>query len=219
MPPQKTGLCRAGAAHNFGRVSHIAAALAKSKGKTVTPPPETSVVPSTPGLGVSTPPLAAVTAPRPKSRLLWLAGLGLSATAVAAIAWWMLRPAPPIVAARSEPPHPTVAPAPNVNRIDAVAANKQDQSAIAQNLASQKPVEKPLPTPAAEPAPSASEFFEVVRKFSIAAVKEGPQGRAMIDGKTHAIGAEVAPGLWLREIDGGRLIFRDAQNNEFVRRF
>lgn len=206
-------------------MSHIAAALAKSKGKAVTPPPDTAVVPSTPGLGVSTPPVFGETAPAKKSRTPLVVGLALGAIAAAAVAWWALRPSP--AAATAKPPavprQPagSVPPAPTAHLTAAVAANKQDQAAIAQDLAAKNPVAASAPVAAATaPADqSASDFFELVRKFSVAAVKEGPEGRAMINGKTHAIGAEVVPGLWLREISGGRLSFRDAQNNEFVRRF
>lgn len=210
-------------AASFRRVSHIAAALAKSKGKAVTPPPESAVVPSTPGLGVSTPPVLIEAAPAKKSRLRVIVALAaIAVAAVIAIAWWTLRPTPPSDAAAPPTTRPVAAavvPAPGPDRTAAVAANKQDQAAIAQALSTPKPAPAPAPTPSATPELTASDFFETVKKFSIAAVKEGPHGRAMIDGKTHAIGAEIVPGLWLREIGGGRLIFRDAQGNEFVRRF
>lgn len=206
-------------AASFRRVSHIAAALAKSKGKAVTPPPEPAVVPSTPGLGVSTPPVLIDAAPAKKSRRRLIVALAVvTVTAVAGIAWWVLRPNPPSPAA-TRPPAVAAAPAPSPDRTATVAANKQDQAAIAQNLSASTPAPAPAPTPPATPEATASDFFETVKKFSLAAVKEGPHGRALIDGKTHPIGAEVVPGLWLREIDGGRLIFRDAQGNEFVRRF
>ncbi|MBI2513435.1 MAG: hypothetical protein HYV96_15790 [Opitutae bacterium] len=204
-------------------MSHIAAALAKSKGKSVTPPPETAVVPSTPGLGVSTPPVFGEPVLAKRNRTPLFVALVLGGAVVAAVAWWALRPSPSAVSAKSPAPRQTAAasipPAPSANLTAAVAANKQDQAAIAQDLAAKKLAAAPALPPAAQPDQSASDFFEIVRKFSVAAVKEGPEGRAMINGKTHAIGAEVVPGLWLREITGGRLIFRDAQNNEFVRRF
>lgn len=198
-------------------MSHIAAALAKSKGKTVTPPPESSVAPSTPGLGVSTPPIdvpAAAPATAKSSRALVLA-VGLLLVCGGGGAWWYFSqahdatiPAPPAKA--------VAAPKPELSAN--VAANQRTEQAVMKALNSQPSAPAPAPAApvAAEPT---GDFFELVRKMSVSAVVEGPRGRAMIDGKMTQIGQEVAPGLTLQEIRGGRLIFRDAAGNDYPRRF
>lgn len=203
----------------FARVSHIAAALAKSKGKTVTPPPETAITPSTPGLGVSIPPMPVGDgAPAKKSRTPLIVGLVVALLALAGGAYWLLKPAAPVAAAKPAPAPAKAAPAPG-KVSETVAANKKDQAALTSELAGQKAAAPAPVAPAAEAAVPSGDFHELVRKFAVAAVMEGSNGRAVIDGKKVTIGTEVVPGLWLREIKNGRLIFRDAQQNEYLRRF
>lgn len=199
-------------------VSHIAAALAKSKGKAVTPPPETTVAPSTPGLGVSTPPIVTAESappvqPRKRSSAL-VVTLATAAVLLGTGAWWFFGRTS--VEPRTVIAAPAPKPAPEITA--QVAANKNTQAALVRTLSNPAPVaEAPRPAPPAEVG--AAEYFEIVRKFAVSAVLVGPNGRAMIDGKTRQVGAEVAPGLTLAEIAPGRLLFRDSAGNEYPRRF
>ncbi|MBI5425930.1 MAG: hypothetical protein HZA32_17775 [Opitutae bacterium] len=199
-------------------MSHIAAALAKSKGKAVTPPPETTVDATGPGLGVSTPPIVtAESAPPivpPKRSPALIAGLAALAILCGGAAWWLVRRAP------AEAPIVAPAPAPKASpEITAqIAAKNNTQAALVRTLSNPTPVAEP-PPPAATPAASSVEYFEIVRKLAVSAVMVGSNGRAVINGKTRQVGAEVAPGLTLVEIAPGRLLFRDQAGNDYPRRF
>lgn len=203
---------------NVPRVSHIAAALAKSKGKAVTPPPETAITPSTPGLGVSAPPMPDASSARTeKSRTPLIVGAVAALIVLGGAGYWLLKPSEPSAAAKPQAAAPAKVAPPAGKVSEAVAANKKDQAALTSELAGQKTAAKPVEAPPAE-VPT-GDFHDLVRKLNVAAVMEGANGRAVIDGKKVSVGAEVLPGLWLREIKNGRLVFRDAQANEYVRRF
>lgn len=199
-------------------MSHIAAALAKSKGKTVQPGDQADVTAQIPS-GVSRPPMRITGAPvapaRPKALLF--AGGGL-AVAILGVAIWFffLRAAPSpaapptLAAAPAQPPAPTA-----VKPKTSAAATK-----AAATAAQSKPPAAPIVAAAAsEPAGLSDEIFTSVRKFVVSAVMAGVDGRAMINGKTYHAGDEVTPGVVLREIKEGLLIFTDEAGNTYPRRF
>lgn len=186
-------------------MSHIAAALAKSKGKHVTPPP-TDSEPSTRPLDVTAPPLPATgrpTAPTSeRPRGLLYASIAALVLIAAVTGFWLMRgkaPEPPAAAK----PAATVATAPRPSA-GAPAAVPAGQTA---NQA------------ATVPAGPSEHFFATVRQFTLSAVMAGANPRAQIDGRLYQVGDKVAPGLVLSEVRDGQLIFRDDAGNEYPRRF
>ncbi|MBI3886014.1 MAG: hypothetical protein HY302_09840 [Opitutae bacterium] len=204
-------------------MSHIAAALAKSKGKAVQPVTE-DVPKDRPAAGVSRPPMSMPANAAPgagearKKKILLLAAAAL--VILGAGAWFLLSqkdPQPAPAAVRSRAPaapaaaqpakqvdfarNPSPAPAPGAPPTLAAGAPAGSAAALA-----------------AEPVPS-DEIFATVRKFTVSAVKAGPDGRAVINGKAYHVGDEVAPGITLSEIRDGQLLFADETGSVYPRRF
>lgn len=144
----------------------------------------------------------AETAPPKKSvRTYILAGAG--ALVLLVIGWLVLRPEPAL------PPAPTVA-----------------ASAPAKPVAA-APVPKPVAKPAALPAeksadaagPMAPELEDQLRKLTITARRTGKGARIVVGGKVFEPGDTVIPGVLLDSVQADRVIFRNAENQRFERRF
>ncbi len=201
-------------------MSHIAAALAKSKGKAVQPGDQADVTAQI-ASGVSRPPMRITGAPvapaRPKALLF--AGGGLAVAILGGAIWFLFLRAAPSPAA---PPTLAAAPAPTPAPAAAVVKPKTEAAALKASSAgaqSKPPTAPAVVAAAPEPAGPSDEIFTSVRKFALSAVKAGADGRAMINGKTYHAGDEVAPGVVLREIKEGLLIFTDEAGNTYPRRF
>lgn len=141
-------------------------------------------------------------APAKKStRLYVLAGAG--ALALLVIAWLVLRP------------EPTPPPAP------AVASSAPAKPVVA------APVPKPAAKPAALPTeksvaaagPMAPEIEDQLRKLNITARRTGKGARIVVGGKVFEPGDTVIPGVLLDSVQADRVIFRNADNQRFERRF
>jgi hypothetical protein len=184
-------------------VSQIAAALARKKGKKVDPvPSQESVVPA---IHASVPPMPArpaEAAPAKKNvRTYVLAGGG--ALALLVTAWLVLRP------------EPTPPPAP------AVAASAPAQPAVAAPVP--KPAAKPTALPAEKSADAAGPMAPVIEdqlsKLNITARRPGKGARIVVGGKVFEPGDTVIPGVLLDSVQADRVIFRNAENQRFERRF
>ncbi|MEI6861572.1 MAG: hypothetical protein WCL04_04905 [Verrucomicrobiota bacterium] len=191
-------------------MSHIAAALAKSKGKKVeAPPPGTPVAPALPPpvlpMALRAPASATAAAAPKKFSLPLVLGGGLALVAVAAAGWFLLKPAagpaekPAVIAAKPVIPASVVKPP--VSPPVATA-----------------PVTAPPARPAAvTPAPVAGSpdaaLQEQVAKFSVTLRKGGSDQRAVINGKTYVPGDRVADVLTLQQVLGDRIILRDDSGN------
>ncbi len=207
-PPPNFGLPRLWLCANVRRVSQIAAALARKKGKKVDPvPSQESVVPA---IHSSVPPMPARPAdaapPKKSARLFIFAGAGLVALLV--IGWLVFSPAPP-------PPTPARPAAP------ATAAKPPAPAASA-------PVAKPAATPVALPAEKsaaptvahmAPEIEDQLRKLTITARRTGKGARIVVGGKVFEPGDTVIPGVLLDAVHADRVVFRNAENQRFERRF
>jgi len=192
-------------------VSHIAAALAKSKGKAVNAPKDTELVPAAPApIDYVPPPATGPIEPPRRSRGL-IAGAALAVMLLGAAAYLFWPTGKPVE------PQPA-APAPRVATAEAVPV-EAPRPEISQVAGAPAPAEATSPTRPATPEVDMTVVFETVRAFSISAVKEGTDGRAMIDGKLRHVGDEVAPGIWLHGIDEGRVLFRDEAGQTYPRRF
>lgn len=189
-------------------MSQIAAALARKKGKKVDPvPSQESVVPA---IHSSVPPMPARptdAAPAKKSaRPFIFAGAGLVALLV--IGWLVFRPEPP-------PPTPArPAAPPTAAKPPAVAAST--------------PVAKPAATPVALPAEKsatptvahmAPEIEDQLRKLTITARRTGKGARIVVGGNVFEPGDTVIPGVLLDAVHADRVVFRNAENQRFERRF
>lgn len=189
-------------------MSQIAAALARKKGKKVDPvPSQESVVPA---IHSSVPPMPARPAdaapPKKSARRFIFAGAGLVALLV--IGWLVFSPAAP-------PPAPArpVAPA---------------APAKSQTPAASTPVAKPAATPVALPAEKsaaptvahmAPEIEDQLRKLTITARRTGKGARIVVGGKVFEPGDTVIPGVLLDAVHADRVVFRNAENQRFERRF
>ncbi len=137
-------------------------------------------------------------APAKKSARLYVL-VGGGALALFVIAWFFLRPEPP-------PPAPPPAPAKPVVT---------------------SPVPKPATKPAALPAeksadaagPMAPEIEDQLRKLNITARRPGKGARIVVGGKVFEPGDTVIPGVLLDSVQADRVIFRNAENQRFERRF
>lgn len=195
-------------------MSHIAAALAKSKGKTVQP--VTEDVPTTNlQAGVSRPPLSmpsrldSSSGGAAKRKLV--GGAVLAALLLGGGTWFLFLRTTPEAAPATAAPTPPVAAKP------AQPANVVDFSKgpVAPTLS---PKADAAAAEAHAPIPS-EEIFSVVRSFSVSAVVTGANARARIGGKTYRVGDVVSPGITLHEIKEGLLIFIDDAGSFYPRRF
>lgn len=198
-------------------MSHIAAALAKSKGKTVEPG-ALEDKPDAPASEASQPPMPSAVTPETSTRptALQLAGGGLAVAVLGFAGWYLFlrtpsksTATPPQVAVRVVP-----VPGPVVPMHEPALAKTSPLGIEAHPV-----VARTVPVPATAAAGPSDEIYNSVRKFSLSAVKSGKNGRAMINGKTYNAGDEVVPGLVLTEIRDGLLIFTDAAGNTYSRRF
>lgn len=202
-------------------MSHIAAALAKSKGKKVEAPPGTLVPPALPAPVLPMPvrapaPAAAAAAAAPKKFPLPLVlGGGLTVLVLAAAAWFFLKPAagpaetPAVVAAKP-----------------AVPASVAKPPALPPPAAAPV-VTAPVPATPARPAvvtpppvtgsPDIALLQEQVAKFSVTVRKGGTDQRAVINGKTYVPGDRVADALTLQEVLGDRIILRDDSGHLYTK--
>lgn len=200
-------------------MSHIAAALAKSKGKDV--PAVTEDIPtSSPLAGVSRPPISmpamtgATDGAAAKRKLI--GGAVLAAVVLGGGAWFLFsRRAPEATA-------PTVAPAVAKSPQPAnVVDFSKESAATTRAPGPANPSAVPAGTPAieSEAPPLSEEIFAAVKNFSVSAVITGANPRVLIGGKTYHVGDQVAPGITLHEIRDGLLIFVDEAGGVYQRRF
>jgi hypothetical protein len=198
-------------------MSFIAAALAKSKGKDVQPPPQEGLLPP-PGLEMPSPPHPQdfpSENPFQKRRsgklrlLVVLAGV-LLAVGILLFVKFRSHPAPPPVQAKPVPAKEAAKPAPPA----AKPAAEPAKTAVT------PPVAKPAEVAPAPVAPKpAEELLAIVHKFNVSAVMSGPNGRARIDGKTYYIGDPVIADLVLVDIRDGQLFFKDTVGAIYAKRF
>jgi hypothetical protein len=208
-------------------MSHIAAALAKSKGRTVGPAPETDAPLSTPPLGVSATPLPEETAARKKLPLPLVAGGVLALVGVVGGGLWFMfgrdrtPTAPPLhspaKAAPAQPaPAPVKSPPAPPPSAKAPIASPPSASAAPAAVPAQATPDSGLSAEAALPS---DEIFLAVRKLPVTAATTGPNAKAIIGKKVYYPGDEVMPGVTLFEIKDGLLIFRDQTGHSYPRRF
>ncbi len=184
-------------------MSHIAAALAKSKGKDAPAPPSAELAPQL-SVAAAPVPAAAQTVPKKKiSPVAILAGVVVLALAGGA-AWLFFGAKDEAPAAPAKPPASAAAPKPAA---PAPAAPKPSPpSAPAPAVTT---VAAPVPVAAVPDADAAAaQLHERVAKFSITARRVAEQ-RVMIDGKMYAAGARVGEGLTVQEVRDDRVVFRD----------
>lgn len=205
-------------------MSFIAAALAKSKGKEVHPPPQEGLLPP-PGTEMPLPPTPQefpTEHPFAKKKsgpnlkvVLGLVGVLLLVGIVVAVKL-MSRPAPP-------PPKPAVpvqvqkTPAPEAPKPAATNAKPANEPAKAATTPAPEPPKPAVAAPAA-PRPS-EELLALVHKFNVSAVMSGANGRARIDGKTYQVGDAVNADLTLIDIRDGQLYFKDTVGAVYTKRF
>ncbi len=194
-------------------MSHIATALAKSKGKDVKPPPTSTLddVPLARIGPVENPFLQtvatkkvdakeyvapAVAAPRTFPLKKILLALSLVATlALGFVGWTMLGSDNPIAQFLGTAPDPAI-PAPHPKATTKHAAH---------------PLLAPPPTPT-------EKFNETVHGFVITSAAGGAIQRLTIGGKVFQPGDTVAEGLVLQAIETEEIVFRDAEGNLYTRR-
>ena len=196
-------------------MSHIAAALAKSKGKAVQPVSE-EVPKDRLSAGVSRPPMSMPAmkgqAGGDSSKRKLIGGVALAALVLSGGVWFLFG---------RETPKPAPAPA----KVTAIPTTKSGQPAKVVEFAKSdaKPTAastgKTAPTSAPETTATSDEIFNTVKNFSVSAVKTGENARALINGKTYHAGDTVAPGITLHEIKDGLLIFTDDAGTAYPRRF
>jgi hypothetical protein len=192
------------------RVSHIAAALAKSKGKNVTPPKPEGLH-DVPTLKVGPPPhpvlqkpaaaavkpaaaqtaaalAPAASAPPPRKRVGLFPGVAVLLVVAVAGVWFLTQ---------------TATPAPSIPAPTAPATQ----------------------TPATPPAPAAPEragpsdvLTEKMRRLPITAAAGGGSQRLSVAGKVFEPGDAVIEGLILQSIENAEIVFRDADGNLYTRR-
>ena len=201
-------------------MSHIAAALAKSKGKTVQPVSE-EVPKDRLSAGVSRPPMSM---PAMKgqtggdsSKRKLIGGVALAAVLVSGGVWFLFgreapKPAPTPAKVTALPLTKSGQPA------KVVEFAKSDAKSAAASTVKAAPA-APAATAAPETAAPSDEIFNTVKNFSVSAVKTGENARALINGKTYHAGDTVAPGITLHEIKDGLLIFTDDAGSAYPRRF
>lgn len=202
-------------------MSHIAAALAKSKGKAVQPVPD-EVPKDRLSAGVSRPPMSmpamkGQTGGDSAKRKL-IGGVALAVVLVSGGVWFLFgretpKPAPTPAKVTATPTAKSGQPA------KVVDFAKPDAKSAAASTAKTAPISAPAATAAAEPAATSDEIFTTVKNFSVSAVKTGENARALINGKTYHTGDTVAPGITLHEIKDGLLIFTDDAGTAYPRRF
>ena len=198
-------------------MSHIAAALAKSKGKAVQPVSE-EVPKDRLSAGVSRPPMSMPAmkgqAGGDSSKRKLIGGVALAVVLVSGGVWFLFG-------------RETPKPAPTPAKVTATPTTKSGQSAKvvefakpdAKSAAASTAKTAPAATAAPETAAPSDEIFITVKNFSVAAVKTGENARALINGKTYHAGDTVAPGITLHEIKDGLLIFTDDAGSAYPRRF
>lgn len=195
-------------------MSHIAAALAKSKGKTVQPATEDVPTTSFRG-GVSRPPISmpsmADSSSGGAAKRKLIGGAVLAALLLGGGTWFLfLRTTPEAAPATSVTTKPVVAkPAQPANVVDFGKGPVTTAHAPTANVAAAE---------ANTPIPS-EEMFSIVRNFSVSAVVTGANARALIGGKTYRVGDQVSPGITLHEIKESLLIFVDDAGSVYPRRF
>lgn len=198
-------------------MSHIAAALAKSKGKNVPPPspeglkdlpalrigPPASPIIRAPGqtlppfqpkpapvVAAPPPPAAAVAGPASPKRGVLIAVVSVVLLVAGASAWLLFKPAS-ASALFASPPAP----------VPAATPVKVAPAAIA-------PVRK---------GPSA-ELTEKIRVLPITAAAGGGSQRLSVSGKVYEPGDTVVEGLVLQSIETEEIVFRDTEGNLYTRR-
>ncbi len=182
-------------------MSHIAAALAKSKGKKVdSPPPGTPPAPlvmPAPKLPMPVRPAAGETPAQTEKKTPLMPVLGGAAILVlAATVWYVLKPA--------EVPLPPT-PAPPVAR--PVAPPKPPVVSMVAPETAGLPPAPPGPPPVVE-QPSVV-LLEQVAKFTVRGRISGQTQRVMIDGKVYVPGDHVTDNLVLQEVLSDHVVFRD----------
>ncbi len=191
-------------------MSHIAAALAKSKGRKVeAPPPGTPVAPELTRPVLPMPARASSPAAQPtvkkKFPLALVLGGGGTVIILGTVGWFLLKPA----AAPSAKPAAT-APQP------AAPAPKPTASPPTTTPAPVAAVLGPTPTPTQTllpPTPEIAALQEQVAKFSVSARMSGANQRAMINGKVYVVGDHVTDSLTLQEVLSDRVVLRDDNGN------
>jgi len=192
-------------------VSHIAAALAKSKGKKVeAPPPGAALAPALAPpvlpMPVRSPASAAAPAPAAGKKISLTFGLGGGAALVVlAAGWFLLKPAP-------EPPLRPAAPAPAP-----VVAKPVAPAPVPAAVAPPAPAKPSVIAPALAAAAPDPALQDQVAKFSVTLRKPGTDQRAVINGKTYAPGDHVTDALTLYEVLADRVILRDDAGNLYLR--
>ena len=227
-------------------MSHIAAALAKSKGKPAPPSPPgesplaPSLIPTPKRPALALPPAAAKLAAAARPSLAVIGSIAGAIVLIVGAAWFFLGrrpvapPAPlPVVAITVtpavKPPAvsvPTAAPA-------AAQPPQPDSSQPAPTLAAQPQTPPPLaaaPTtaatvtdapatpeaPRAEPTP---ELQNVVMRLAMTAAMSGDNQRIVVAKHVYLLGDTVAEGLVLHEVQRGVVVFRDEAGAFYRRRF
>jgi hypothetical protein len=202
-------------------VSHIAAALAKSKGKKVeAPPPGSPDVPVMPlpvlpmSTRVRTPAVAVAGTTPKKLPLPYILGGGLVVLALAAFGWFWLKPVaalpPQPVAAVPKPATaaPALSPVVPPPAIAAISVAPPVGPVLA------KPVVV-TPSPVAESTVTALQ--DQIMRFSVTLRKTGADQRAVINGKTYTPGDHVTDALTLQEVLNDRIVLRDDGGNFYTK--
>jgi hypothetical protein len=225
-------------------VSHIAAALAKSKGKQVaTPAAGTPAVPAVvaPPAAVARPALqaavvaaAAAAAPpvpvaaAPKKKMpAWVRTAALvGALVLAGVVRWLFYlmveappPAPGPVAVL-----PVVAPTPSVTAPKPPApapANLTAPSAVTSVAPAVKPVVGTTAPAAVNPPPAVDpgDLSDAVAHLPITASRQGAKPTVMIGGKLYRPGEQVTDQLTVQSVEPGRVLFQDTAGRVYERRF
>lgn len=194
------------------KMSYIAAALAKSKGRNVTPPPAEGIPDALDHVILPNPllqPLQAEThAPDRTPNLKLYALIGAVVVAGALLVFFKWHSADK--ASATPAAQATAIPSPTSKSPPPLTPQSAPTTATGGSI----PTE-----PASTIQTSAEETLTIVHQFSVTAVISGPNGVARIDGKTYHVGDTVRPGLDLIEIRDGQLFFRDSSGTVFLHRF
>jgi hypothetical protein len=215
-------------------VSHIAAALAKSKGKQVaTPPSGTPTAPAVvappaatarPALqaavvaaaAAAAPPVVATAPPKKKLPAWTRNGIFVGALVIAGLGrWWFYRavespPPAPVASQPAPPPNPTTAPKTGGAAPVPVASGVGPVST--------SPI---APTEVANPPsePQSGDFTDAVAKLPITASRQGARPAVMIGGKLYRPGEAVTDDLTVQSVEPDRVLFHDAVGRIYERRF
>jgi hypothetical protein len=191
------------------RMSQIAAALARSKGKKVDPVPgEVSIVPSIPTLA---PALPAKAPPAKPGKFPVKLAVGVAVIVLALGGWLIFRPKAPSPATKPAASVPVAVKQPSPASVRAPVP-----PGVVRAPVPPAPLELPAPAPVVGLAP---ELEDQLRKLTITARRAGSEPRIVVGRKVYVPGDVVIPGVILEAVLPDLLVFRDAENHRFERRF